>query len=193
MSQKEAGGTRVTATVRTMMALLIFEIVFATLLIGTLLHSLLNMAAGQQLEFDLPLAYRAVGGVLVLIGVAFLGSTLRVRKPRDILVSTSVTFLKFLRRKPLENLGARTEPFIPTGPYRWVRNPMYFAALMLPVGLGVLFSSLSFLLWGLALLAWVLILVRREEEELEALFGDSYRNYKRQVPMLFPTGRRYKG
>ena len=175
------------------MALLIFTIVFTTFLLGILLDRALTAAMGVKPALHLPLLERAFGSLLIFLGCFVLGDTFRYRNPRDVLASTSVTLVKLLTRQPLTERGGRTEPFVPKGPYRWVRNPMYFAVVMFPFGLGVLLSSTTLLLWGIVLVCWFMVLIPREEKELEALFGDSYKEYRRQVPMLFPTGRRFKG
>jgi protein-S-isoprenylcysteine O-methyltransferase Ste14 len=70
---------------------------------------------------------------------------------------------------------------------------MYSGVVMVLVGSGILLASASVLLWGLVVASYFLIfLIPREEKELDALFGESYREYKKQVPVLFPTGRRYR-
>lgn len=177
---------------QTLMVFLVLGVVFSTMLLGFLLDSVLTLVTGVRLAFDLPPSWRLFGAIPIFVGLSVIGDTLRYRKPRDVLVSTSVTLLKFLRREPLGVQGARTEPFVPNGSYRWVRNPMYFGAIMLPFGLGVTLSSTPLVLWGVVLVLWFLFLIPHEEKELEALFGESYAEYKHQVPMLFPTGRRYK-
>jgi len=50
-----------------------------------------------------------------------------------------------------------------------------------------------FLFWSLLLAIWFLaVLIPYEESELASLFGDEYRDYRRQMPVLFPYGRRYR-
>lgn len=74
--------------------------------------------------------------------------------------------------------------FASAGPYRWVRHPMYLAALLLiwghpaPTADRVLFD----LLWTL----WVVAGARLEEVDLVAAFGEPYRAYQARVPMLIP-------
>ena len=187
------GEPAVSGVKQAMTAMMILELVFILLVVGTLITTVLNVVLGRPVVVDLPLAARAAGVLLVLVGVGVVGWTLRLRKPRDMLRSTSVTFAKLLRREPLGEMGARREPFIPRGPYRWVRNPLYFGVCLFPFGLGVALSYIPFLFWGAVDVGWFYFFIPKEEKELEALFGESYLNYKRQVPMLFPTGRRFRG
>jgi protein-S-isoprenylcysteine O-methyltransferase Ste14 len=71
---------------------------------------------------------------------------------------------------------------------------MYFGVVLGVFGLGALFSSATILFWCLMVTLWfAVVLIPFEERELDAIFGEGYRAYKRQVPMLFPTGRRFRG
>jgi protein-S-isoprenylcysteine O-methyltransferase Ste14 len=74
-----------------------------------------------------------------------------------------------------------------SGPYQWVRNPMYLAVLSTIIGEAILFHSL--LLVGYALLIWVvahLFVVLYEEPSLRRRFGESYEAYLRSVPCWLP-------
>jgi protein-S-isoprenylcysteine O-methyltransferase Ste14 len=68
------------------------------------------------------------------------------------------------------------------GPYAFTRNPMYLAELVLWLGWALFFGSLAVFLG--TLLAWVIfsIVVRREEQAMEARFGEAYRAYQSRVP-----------
>ncbi len=78
----------------------------------------------------------------------------------------------------------RPLPFAVSGPYRWVRHPLYFCFLVLMwSGAGLTSDRLLFnVLWT----AWICIGARLEEIDLSAQFGDAYREYRRRVPMLIP-------
>ena len=70
-----------------------------------------------------------------------------------------------------------------TGPYRYSRNPMYVSGLFAWIGWTVFYGSPAVFI-GLTLL-WSLFTFRvipNEERQLEALFGDEYREYKKSVP-----------
>lgn len=71
---------------------------------------------------------------------------------------------------------------------------MYFGVVAMSLGIGLADASLVLVSWGLVLACWYwFFLIPFEEKELEALFGASYTNYRRQVPKLFPYGRKYIG
>ena len=68
------------------------------------------------------------------------------------------------------------------GPYQVSRNPMYVAGLCAWLGWAIFYGSPAVLV-GLVLL-WSLFTFRvipHEERQLEALFGDEYREYRRSV------------
>ena len=76
------------------------------------------------------------------------------------------------------------------GYYALVRHPRY-AAMMLST-LGACLIAAGPLLWGIAA-GWacaVLLMIRMEERELRARFGEAYANYCRRVPALLPRLRR---
>jgi S-adenosylmethionine-diacylglycerol 3-amino-3-carboxypropyl transferase len=78
-----------------------------------------------------------------------------------------------------------------SGPYKFVRNPIYFADL-------IAFSALSLCLKPVGLLIPVLIwvhyyqLIRYEEEKLVNRFGDTYSDYILSVPGLNPGIKQFK-
>lgn len=68
------------------------------------------------------------------------------------------------------------------GPYRLTRNPMYVGMTLAYVGLSLAFNTAwPILALPLVLLALVTLVITKEEEYLEAVFGDDYRAYKRDV------------
>ena len=68
------------------------------------------------------------------------------------------------------------------GPYRFTRNPMYVGMTLAYLGLSLAFNSAwPILLLPLVLVAMVKLVITKEEEYLEAVFGDEYRAYRRDV------------
>ncbi|MFC1530158.1 methyltransferase family protein [Gemmatimonadota bacterium] len=80
------------------------------------------------------------------------------------------------------------EELIVTGLYLWMRNPMLTGLFGMLLGTGFLLQSLSIVLitTPIFIIAFVIELKKVEEPELEQRFGDSYREYKRRVPMFIP-------
>ena len=71
------------------------------------------------------------------------------------------------------------------GPYRWVRHPLYFFVLLMIWSYPTLTvdRALFNVLWTL----WIFAGSVFEERDLVAEFGDRYRKYQRNVPMLIPS------
>lgn len=70
------------------------------------------------------------------------------------------------------------------GPYRWIRHPLYLSSLLM------IWSNpdptLDRLLFNLVFTIWVVIAILLEERGLNASFGEAYRSYQLEVPMLIP-------
>jgi hypothetical protein len=83
--------------------------------------------------------------------------------------------------------GTRRDSSSRPGPYRWVRNPIYIAALLIVSGEAWLFLSVDLLLYagGLAV-AFHLLVIGYEEPRLRARFGEEYEAYRRTVSRWIP-------
>lgn len=76
---------------------------------------------------------------------------------------------------------------VAVGPYRWVRNPIYLAALTVVVGEAWLFMSLPVLAYaGVMAITVHLFVMGYEEPTLERRFGASYTAYRQSVPRWLP-------
>jgi protein-S-isoprenylcysteine O-methyltransferase Ste14 len=99
----------------------------------------------------------------------------------------------------LSTLGIGTLPgrekllpqeFLATGPFRFTRNPMSLAGVILLAGIALWYqSALGLAAAGVLFVLFHLLVVFVEEPGLEVRFGDSYRAYKRQVPRWLPRWR----
>ena len=76
---------------------------------------------------------------------------------------------------------------VQSGPFRWVRHPIYFAAILELVG--AMFFLNSFYTW---IVFWVLFVpslyarIRLEERAMIAQFGDAYLEYRETTPAVLP-------
>ena len=74
-----------------------------------------------------------------------------------------------------------------TGPYRWVRHPVYSSFLCLLLGTGLMLSPLWLMLTGVAVfLCGTEIRVRVEDSLLAARFGQEFDEYRRTVSAYLP-------
>lgn len=78
--------------------------------------------------------------------------------------------------------------FVATGPYRWVRNPIYMAALLVLIGEAWLFMSPPLLVYAVpAAIGVHLFVVLYEEPTLRRRFGAEYELYRRNGLALDST------
>jgi len=76
---------------------------------------------------------------------------------------------------------------VAAGPYRWVRNPIYLAALLVVLGEAWLFMSLPVLAYAGAMAVFFhLFVTGYEEPRLARRFGSTYLEYRRTVPRWIP-------
>ncbi len=80
-----------------------------------------------------------------------------------------------------------TQKLIVEPPYTYCRNPMALGAIMMYLGVAILFGSIGAV--ALVLLGTALLLTyikRVEEKEMEIRFGQEYLEYKQRTPFLIP-------
>ena len=86
---------------------------------------------------------------------------------------------------------AETDRLVVGGPYRFVRNPMYLAVMLVIFGQALVLGRLNLLVYGLIAGAAMVAFVKGyEEPRLSALYGEQYDDYRRTVPGWWPRLRR---
>src|SRR5512145_3145252 len=143
-----------------------------SLLIG--IGSILYIAAPQLMAWsaiNLPLWLRWLAlplGALVIAGMVWVQTT--------------------LSKNFSGQLGIREDQTLVTsGPYRWVRHPMYTAVTALFVAVFLLTGNWFIGLGGLLTVLPVIITrTPKEEAMLVETFGDAYRKYMEQTPRYLP-------
>jgi protein-S-isoprenylcysteine O-methyltransferase Ste14 len=123
-------------------------------------------------------AGRFGGTHLIWLGAAIVGAG-------ELLRLSAVRHIGAISRTRSDRLG----PLVATGPFGWVRNPLYVGNLLLWIG----FTVSAHLLWLLAPIVALLLfeyhaIVRWEETLLESRLGEVYRAYMARVPRWIPTG-----
>lgn len=110
-------------------------------------------------------------GALVLVIAAFLRTWASAYLHADVVYAAEV----------------KTQSLVADGPYRFVRNPLYLANVLMAVALGAMMSRLGFVIAIAAMLLFCYRLIRREEADFRTTQGDSYQRYCAAVPRLFPA------
>jgi protein-S-isoprenylcysteine O-methyltransferase Ste14 len=101
----------------------------------------------------------------------------------ELLRLTAVRHIGTISRTRTDRLG----PLVASGPFRWVRNPLYIGNAVLWIGLALVAQ----LPWLVVPIAFLLALeyhaiVRWEEQLLAGRLGQPYRDYMRTVPRWIP-------
>lgn len=79
------------------------------------------------------------------------------------------------------SIKAKASTLVTTGLYSRIRNPIYVFGGLMSVGMIVFVHRPWWLLIWVPLIPLQLIRVRKEEQVLEAKFGNEYREYKRRT------------
>lgn len=95
----------------------------------------------------------------------------------------------YLRAEVVYAAEVKTAALVADGPYRHVRNPLYFANILMAIGMGALMSRSGFFVAVVAMVVFCYRLILREEAELETTQGESYQRYRKAVPRLWPSLR----
>ena len=88
---------------------------------------------------------------------------------------------------------AKNERLTTSGPYAWVRNPLYLGTLTTAAGVALASRRWSLAVLFAAVFVFVYLpVVELEEQYLRVLFP-AFEKYAEAVPMLLPQGRRAPG
>jgi protein-S-isoprenylcysteine O-methyltransferase Ste14 len=115
-----------------------------------------------------------------------------------LLTAGLIALIQAFARFVVEGLGtpvpvAAPDRLVVGGLYRYVRNPMYVAALAIIVGQALALGQLGLLLYAAVLWLITAAFVRfYEEPTLTRRFGADYEAYRRAVPAWWPRLRPWK-
>ena len=117
-----------------------------------------------------------IGALLALAGVSWMVRAIKRYNLEEFLG------LEQLRtgQKPIHN------KLIIRGLNGRVRHPLYFGTLLTIWGVLLIFPTDAMFAFALISTIYLIIGSRLEEEKLVRQFGDAYRRYQREVPMLLP-------
>ena len=84
-------------------------------------------------------------------------------------------------------VSKENQTLVETGPYRWIRHPIYTAFLINYVGGGLLSGNIVLTVVPVTMYA-ILVVIRmgQEEKVMEELFGQKYIEYEKRTGRLLP-------
>ena len=92
----------------------------------------------------------------------------------------------YFRGKPYTNLPFRVPLF-----YRFVRHPLYFGFLIAFWATPLM--TVTHLIFAALTTGYILTAIQFEERDLVNHFGESYRKYRKQAPMIIPFSKKKAG
>jgi protein-S-isoprenylcysteine O-methyltransferase Ste14 len=121
-------------------------------------------------KMGLPDVLRWLGvlyGVLTVLGIYWLFSN----------IGSGITPTSATRRQ---------HTLVTSGPYRWVRHPLYTAGTSLFIAFGLMADNWFIILLGI--LAFIAMAIRTPQEEANLIekFGDEYRDYMKRTGAFLP-------
>jgi protein-S-isoprenylcysteine O-methyltransferase Ste14 len=127
-------------------------------------------------------AWMAWSRVGVPVGVRWLGVALGV------MCDVMIYWLFSSIGSGITPTGATRErhTLVTSGPYRWVRHPLYSVGSTLFVAFGMMADSWFIALLGVLAFIGMAIRTPKEEANLIAKFGDEYREYMKRTGRYFP-------
>ena len=93
----------------------------------------------------------------------------------------------YLNPEVMTDKRLHTSRLVADGPYRYVRNPLYFGNVLLGIGFGFMASRVGFFILALGMIVFVYRLILREEAAIAASQAESYTAYIAVVPRLLPA------
>ena len=147
----------------------ILLLILSILLLGMLIW-LINPDWMKWSAVALPAWVRWIGGGIVVAGLVLLVWTHQT-------LGTSFS----------GNLEIREQhQLVKTGPYRWVRHPMYSAILLWAIGLSLIAANWFVGLIPLAFALFFIVRVPNEEKMMLEGFGDEYQAYIKRTGRFLP-------
>ncbi|NVM46815.1 MAG: isoprenylcysteine carboxylmethyltransferase family protein [Candidatus Lokiarchaeota archaeon] len=86
----------------------------------------------------------------------------------------------------------KAERIVSTKIYSLIRHPQYVGGIIAHIGISLLLSSLFSLIFTPLVILLNYLIAWKEEKELVKEFGEKYKKYKENVPMLIPKLKKRK-
>lgn len=92
----------------------------------------------------------------------------------------------YLSAEVVWNANALDNRLIVDGPFRYIRNPLYFGNNLLAIGVGMLASPYGFAFIVVANVLFTILLAAHESKVMVERYGVVYERFRAAVPSMFP-------
>lgn len=155
----------------------IYYTLFAFVTFAAILYYQINMAS--PLLWPATTVTIIAGSILALSGLTLMG------------ICISKYFFSLSGLKSLFT-GSTSNTLMISGIHKYMRHPLYFGTFVFIWGLWILFPYVSLLIANTIITTYTLIGIHLEEDKLIKEYGDDYRQYRQNVPMLIPFSKKSK-
>ncbi len=126
----------------------------------------------------------------VRVSLLFVLMAVVLAKPElwSILAGVGLTIIGLLIRTWACGHLEKEKKLTTSGPYRYTRNPLYFGNLL--IGMGIVIGAQSWWVLGCAFMVFAIfysMTIMSEKQKMEELFPMEYPEYRRLVPLFFPS------
>ncbi len=149
---------------------ILFRLTFMLSMLSFVVAYAINPAWVEWASFRIPVWVRVCGGAIAIT-----------------MISCFFWLFKHIGRTITPTHKTRADhALVTTGPYHWVRHPLYSAGMTFWLSIGLLSAKWVFVaLLGL-MMVFLLVRIPQEEANLVEKFGDEYRDYMKRTGRFFP-------
>jgi protein-S-isoprenylcysteine O-methyltransferase Ste14 len=127
------------------------------------------------------------------LGIKLWPDTLTARIIADIVTFIGLLIMLWARKTLDRNWSAdivlkEKHELITSGPYAYVRHPIYAGLILMVLGVVLYINTLAFTIFFILFVFGAYYKAKKEERLLVSHFGDSYLEYKKKVKSLIPYG-----
>ena len=149
---------------------ILFRLTFMLSMLSFIVAYAINPAWVQWASFNIPVWVRICGGAIAVT-----------------MISCFFWLFKHIGRNITPTHKTRADhALVTTGPYHWVRHPLYSAAFTFWLSIGLLSAKWIFMALLGVMMVFLLIRIPQEEANLVEKFGDEYRDYMKRTGRFFP-------
>lgn len=152
----------------------LYRLIYSLLAIGLLLPLVVAVLLTPSGFLWTPSAFQVASGIAMsVLGILLSSATLKRY------FSTPAGFRDLFLEGEIPPLQTR-------GLHQWVRHPLYLSTFLFIWGIFLAKPTYAMLVSDLSITVYTLIAIRWEEKKLVSMYGEAYKRYQQDVPMIIP-------